>query len=146
MTTPPRPPTDSAPAPSAPGNAGQPALGQLAELLGVDGVGFDEDVVELTATFADADIAESASLVAVIVSVPDFDGAVYAPDEVILPRAAVQETALLLVLPCTAAVNCSLALVATELVAGLTVTAVTLAELCAEILTVDTPDLVGSAT
>jgi hypothetical protein len=99
ITAPPRPPTDSAPAPWASGNAGQPALGQFAEVLGVDGVGFDEDVVELTATFAVADMAKSASLVAVIVSVPDFDGAVYAPDEVILPRAAVQETALLLVLP-----------------------------------------------
>src|ERR1700748_3155463 len=74
ITTPPRPPTDSAPPPSAPGNAGQPALGQLADVLGDDGF---EEVVEPEeiVTFADADMLSSASLVAVIVSVPAFDGA-----------------------------------------------------------------------
>ena len=77
ITTPPRPPTDSAPPPSAPGNAGQPELGQFADVLGVDGGGFDEPVVRTeTVTFADADMLSSASLVAVIVSVPAFDGAV----------------------------------------------------------------------
>jgi hypothetical protein len=98
ITTPPRPPADSAPPPSAPGNAGHPALGQLAEEFG--GGGFDEVVepVEIV-TFAEADMLVSASLVAVIVSVPVFDGAVYAPDEVIVPSAAFQVTALLLTLP-----------------------------------------------
>ena len=41
ITTPPRPPTDSAPPPSAPGNAGQPELGQFADVLGADGGGFE---------------------------------------------------------------------------------------------------------
>src|ERR1700742_3693234 len=59
ITTPPRPPTDSAPPPSAPGNAGQPALGQLADVLGDDGF---EEVVdpEEIVTFADADMLSSA--------------------------------------------------------------------------------------
>jgi hypothetical protein len=77
ITTPPRPPTDSAPPPSAPGNAGQPELGQLADDefdAGDDGVD-GEDAAE-TVTFADADMLASAWLVAVIVSVSAFDGAV----------------------------------------------------------------------
>ena len=52
-----------------------------------------------TVTFAVSDMLSSASLVAVIVSVPAFDGAVYAPDELIVPSAAFQLTALLLTLP-----------------------------------------------
>jgi len=62
------------------------------------GGGFDA-FVDDTVTFADADKLESAWLVAVIVSLPAFDGAVYAPEEVIVPSAALQETDLLLVLP-----------------------------------------------
>jgi len=99
ITTPPRPPADSAPPPSAPGNAGQPALGQFADEVGPGAVGFDEGVAAETVTFAEADMLVSASLVAVIVSAPAFEGAVYAPDEVIVPSAAFQVTALLLTLP-----------------------------------------------
>src|ERR1700744_1108049 len=79
ITTPPRPPIASAPAPSAPGNAGHPEAGQLAEVLGVEpeplGGGFEAAGAE-TVTFADADMLVSASLFAVIVSVPAFAGAV----------------------------------------------------------------------
>jgi hypothetical protein len=78
ITVPPRPPTDSAPPPSASGNDGQPELGQFADVLGADGAGggFDVVVAADTVTFAVADIVSSASLVAVIVSVPAFAGAV----------------------------------------------------------------------
>ena len=73
-------------------------MGQLADVPGAEG--FDEPVLAAeTVTLADADMLSSASLVAVIVSVPDFDGAVYAPDEVIVPSAAVQLTALFVTLP-----------------------------------------------
>src|ERR1700749_21134 len=68
ITAPPRPPTDSAPPPSAPGKAGQPEFGQLAEEP-------DGDVAAETVTFAVADMLASAWLVAVIVSVSGFDGA-----------------------------------------------------------------------
>jgi len=76
ITTPPRPPTDSAPPPSAPGNAGQPELGQFADEFGEGGGGFDVVGAAETVTFAVVDMLESASLVAVIVSAPAFDGAV----------------------------------------------------------------------
>src|ERR1700759_2811953 len=78
MTTPPRPPTASAPAPSAPGNAGQPELGQLAdEPVDPDPLGGGVDVAgAATVTFADADMLVAAPLFAVIVSVPAFAGAV----------------------------------------------------------------------
>ena len=100
ITTPPRPPTASAPAPSAPGNAGQPELGQLAEVPEPEPVGGGFDAAGVaTVTFADADMLVSASLFAMIVSVPAFDGAVYAPEAVIEPNAALQVTALLLVVP-----------------------------------------------
>src|ERR1700753_15152 len=54
ITMPPRPPTDSAPPPSAPGNAGQPDFGQSAEVVGEDGaggVGFEVVAAAATGTF-----------------------------------------------------------------------------------------------
>jgi hypothetical protein len=92
ITWPPRPPTDPAALPSAPGNAGQPELPHVA-LLALVG---DAPV---TVILADAAFVESASLVAVTVSVPDFEGAVYAPEELIEPRAAVQVTDLSVAVP-----------------------------------------------
>jgi hypothetical protein len=61
-------------------------------------------------------------LVAVTVSVPAFDGAVYRPDEVIVPRAAFHVTALLVDVPCTLAVNGKVPEVIEEAVAGVIVT------------------------
>src|SRR5580693_5084604 len=74
ITTPPRPPTDAAPPPSAPGNASQfePLHDALENGLGGLG-GFGAGAV--TATVAVADLLGSALLVAVTVSVPAFDGA-----------------------------------------------------------------------
>jgi hypothetical protein len=76
ITTPPRPPTEAAPPPCAPGKAGHPEPEQVADELddGVDGVD-GVDAAE-TVTFAVADRFASAWLVAVIVSVSAFDGAV----------------------------------------------------------------------
>jgi hypothetical protein len=67
-----------APPPSAPGNAGQPELGQLADdELDVGGVeGVDGVAAAVTVTFAVAAMPVSAWLVAVTVSVSAFDGAV----------------------------------------------------------------------
>lgn len=66
--------------------------------------GFDGAV---TATVAVADLPDSALLVAVTVSVPAFDGALYAPDDVIVPNTADHDTDLSVTVPCTLAVNCS---------------------------------------
>jgi hypothetical protein len=57
-------------------------------------------------------------LVAVILSVPAFAGAVYTPDEVMLPKAAVQITEVLVAVPWTLALNCSVPSVAVEADAG----------------------------
>ena len=54
------------------------------------GAGAGADAV--TVTVADADLLDCALLVAVTVSVPAFAGAVYSPDELIFPRAAVHVT------------------------------------------------------
>lgn len=58
-----------------------------------------------TSTVADADLVESAALVAFTVNVPAAPGAVYRPEAVMLPPVAVQFTAVL-ALPVTVAVNC----------------------------------------
>src|SRR5580700_511788 len=61
ITTPPRPPIDSAPPPSAPGNAGQPELGQLPDDELADGVEGVEGVEAAeTVTLAVADMLASA--------------------------------------------------------------------------------------
>jgi hypothetical protein len=86
ITWPPRPPTDPAALPSAPGNAGQPEPPHVALLL------LEEGDAPVTVILADAALVESASLVAVTISVPAFEGAVYAPEELIEPRTAVQVT------------------------------------------------------
>ena len=85
ITTPPRPPTLAAPPPCAPGNAGQ--LEPLHDALED---GFDTGAV--TATVAEADLLVSALLVAVTVSVPALAGAVYAPDELMVPKEADHDT------------------------------------------------------
>jgi hypothetical protein len=75
MTTPPLPPTDAAPPPSAPGNAGHPELPHDADCVGgaAGGVG---GAGAVTVTVAEADLLLSALLVAVTVSVPALAGAV----------------------------------------------------------------------
>jgi hypothetical protein len=85
-------------------------------------------------------------LVAVTVSVPVFEGALYRPDEVMVPNKAFQVTDVSETVPCTLAVSCSAPLVATEVEAGETVTEVT-AGLVGAVVTVTTAlaDLVGSA-
>ena len=69
ITTPPRPPTAAAPPPSAPGNAAQfePLHDSFED-------GLDVDAATLTVT--EANLLESALLVAVTLSVPAFAGAV----------------------------------------------------------------------
>ena len=65
----------------------------------------------------------------------------------IVPKAAVQLTALLLALPCTVAENCTLPLVCAEVVAGETVTLVTVDVAPAAVtFTVADADFVVSAT
>ena len=58
-----------------------------------------------TVTTAEADLVESAALVAVTVYVPAEDGAVYNPPLVTVPPEAVQVTAVLVV-PLIVAANC----------------------------------------
>src|SRR5215468_7083743 len=53
----------------------------------------------VTVTVADANFVGSALLVAVTVSVPVFEGAVYRPEELTLPSSALQVTALFGVVP-----------------------------------------------
>ena len=54
---------------------------------------------------ADADLVGSALLIAVTVSVPVVEGAVYCPVDVILPSTALQVTLLFVIEPDTLAVN-----------------------------------------
>ena len=61
----------------------------------------------VTVTVAEANLVASALLVAVTVAVPTVAGAVYAPDDVMLPDEAFQVTDLSVAEPCTAALNCS---------------------------------------
>jgi len=68
------------------------------------------------------DLLESASLVAVTVSVPALDGAVYSPEAVMLPSAAFQVTLLSEAVPCTLALNCRVVPSVVEVEAGDTVT------------------------
>jgi len=151
MTAPPRPPTDAAPPPCAPGKAAQfEPLHDALEFgfAGAGGLGGVGDCVgAVTVTLADAALFVSAWLVAVTVSVPALAGAVYAPDEVMLPKAAVHVTVLFVTVPWTSAANCSLPLVATlpddgEIVIELTVGAAA----AVVTVTVALPDLLGSAT
>jgi hypothetical protein len=93
ITAPPRPPTELAPPPSAPGNAGQFDPPQEA----LEGGGCVAAAVIVRA--AEADLLESALLVAVTVSVPAFVGALYTPDELIAPNAAVHVTDLSVAVP-----------------------------------------------
>ena len=53
----------------------------------------------VTVTTAEADTVESAALAAVILAVPAVVGAVYAPEEVIVPAEAVHVTASFVVVP-----------------------------------------------
>ena len=76
ITTPPRPPTAAAPPPSAPGNAAQfePLHDAFEDVPGGGGAGVGVDAETVTVT--EADLLESALLVAVTLSVPAFVGAV----------------------------------------------------------------------
>src|SRR3982751_979003 len=89
MTWPPRPPTDEAPPPCAPGNAGIAPL-----FAGAD-----------TAMVAVADLVLSASLLAVTLSVPALLGATYTPPALMVPLAADHVTDLSETLPDTLAEN-----------------------------------------
>ena len=77
----------------------KPAFPNFNRLTAFDG----ED--DPTAIRAVPDLLESAALVAVTVSVPAFEGAVYTPDEVMVPKEAFQMTVLSATVPCTVAVN-----------------------------------------
>jgi len=82
-------------------------------------------VAALTVTVAVPDFDVSATLVAVTVSVPALDGAVYAPDDVIEPSAAFHVTPVFVVVPCTLAVNDALPPAVSDVAFGETVTPVT---------------------
>jgi hypothetical protein len=92
--------------------------GPLGGLLGVEAAA--------TVTTADADFVGSATLVAVTVPVAAEAGAVYMPPAVIVPAVALHITASFVVLPCTAALNCTFALGAGEAAVGVTDTDATL--------------------
>ena len=89
--------------------------------MGSDGGG--AGAVTLTTVVSNFD--QSALLVAVTVSVPAVDGAVYRPVDVIRPRAAFQVTFLFVVVPTTVALNGSVPDVSDDAVVGDTVTDVT---------------------
>jgi len=78
-----------------------------------------------TVTVAVADFVGSATLVAMTMPVTRFAGAVKTPALVMLPTDAVQVTALLVVVPWIAAVNCTFALGAGETADGETAIEVT---------------------
>jgi hypothetical protein len=63
---------------------------------GVGGAGAGEAVI---VTVAEADLVGSATLAAVTLPVPEFDGAVKSPEEVMLPIVAVHVTDSLVVVP-----------------------------------------------
>src|SRR5579863_6766561 len=109
ITVPPRPPAEPAPPPAAPGNAGQfePAHDTFEDGLEEGGAGAGVGAGAVTVTVAEADLFDCALLVAVTVSVPAFAGAVYSPDEVIVPMAAVHVTEVSVTVPRTVALNCS---------------------------------------
>jgi len=145
ITTPPRPPTDPAPPPCAPGNDGQFEPLHVTFEDGLDGGGAGAGVGAVTVTVADADLFDCALLVAVTVSVPAFAGAVYSPDELIVPSAAVHVTDVSV--PCTDAENCFVPPVLTLAVLGETEIEVTTgADAGAVTVTVAEPDLALSAT
>jgi hypothetical protein len=132
ITAPPRPPAAAAPPPCAPGNAGQsdPLHVTFEDGLGVGvgagvGVGVGVGVGAVTVTLADADLFDWARLVAVTVSVPAFAGAVYSPDELIVPRAAVHVTVSSVAVPDIVAEKCSVPPVVVEEELGVIVTEVT---------------------
>ena len=95
----------------------------------------------LTVTVADADLVESATLVAVTVKVPAVVDAVYSPLEETLPPVADHATDVLLV-PLMLAVNCWVPLVSIEAETGEMLTATT----GALTVTVAEADLLESAT
>jgi hypothetical protein len=92
-----------------------------------------------------ANLLVSATLLAVTVSAPGLEGATYAPAEEIVPLFAIHVTALLLVVPCTLAENCTVPSVVTDGELGVMLTALT-GGVAAPMVTVPDPDLVVSAT
>jgi hypothetical protein len=101
-----------------------------------------------TVTVADTDLVESATLVAVIVAVTAFAAAVKRPAALIVPDEVFHVTDLLVELPCTVAVSCSVAPASIEAVDGAIDIEVTPgAEGGAAVtFTVVDADFVGSAT
>jgi hypothetical protein len=94
----------------------------------------------LTVTLADADLLESATLVAVTVYVPATLGAVKRPEEMVPPVTA--QVTVVLLLPVTVAVNCCVAPTDKEAERGESDTAIT----GALTVTVAEADFVVSAT
>jgi hypothetical protein len=90
------------------------------------GGGVEPPPAASTVTTADADFVGSATLVAVTRPVPALVGAVYIPFELIAPVVAVHVTASFVVVPCTAAENCTFAPAAGDTTAGTTETDATL--------------------
>ena len=111
---------------SVPPAAVDTLAGVIATEVTPDPVGGLLGVVDATVTTADADLVGSATLVAVTVPVPADVGAVYTPVAETDPIVDVHCTALLVVVPCTAALNCTLALGAAVATVGVTDTDVTL--------------------
>ena len=99
----------------------------------------------LTVIVAVADLVVSATLVAVIVAVPAVVPAVKRPFALIVPEDVFQVTDLFAAVPCTVAVSCNVAPVATEPVVGDTEIEET-AGAAAVTVTAADADFVGSAT
>jgi positive regulator of sigma E activity len=110
-------------------------------------VGLDGVCGAVTVTVAEADLLESALLVAITVSVPALLGAVYAPEELMVPSAADQVTDLLEAVPWTVALNWAVPPVLTDVEAGETATEVTTGVTGAAVtVTLAEADLLVSAT
>jgi hypothetical protein len=99
----------------------------------------------VTVTLLEPDLPESAMLVAVTVSVPALDGAVYMPDVVIVPSDAFHVTNVVAAAPWIVALNGTVPAVTDEAVAGDTTTEVTLDVCSAATVTVAVADFVGFA-
>ena len=99
----------------------------------------------LTVMMAVADLVVSATLVAVIVAVPEVVAAVKRPDALIVPDEVFQVTDLFEVVPWMAAVSCFVAPVTMEAVTGVTEIEETMAGAAAIVILAEA-DFVGSKT
>jgi hypothetical protein len=102
-------------------------LGLTEAVVGETAIEVPLVVTAATVITAVAVFAVLATLVAVTVSLPVALGAVYTPDELIVPRVAFHVTDLFVVVPVTLAVNCCVLPVTTDVEVGDTLTELTLA-------------------